>query len=436
MKILRQVLFNFTFILFLAAISTETLCAQVVLTGEIRPRTEIRHGFKTLPSTNDDPAFFTEQRTRLLLSSSGETNEIRISVQDVRIWGSESQLSKSDNFFSVHEAWGKLAIGSRSFIKAGRQELVYDDERILGNVNWTAQGRSHDAVVGGTRINNWDIHFGLAYNQDNENPEPVKLFDTYYSVQNNYKALQYLWAGKDFDKVSASFLILNNGLQAPDSTVNYSRTFGFNLNYTPLDNITIRSSFYYQSGKDRAHRNIAAYLGSLNTTFSIGSSLQLTTGADYLSGSGPDDHKNHSFDPLYGTHHAFYGFMDYFYVGHPHKHRNGTSSNNAGLIDLYQKFALQLFSETVLRVHIHNFFSPVSITDPEVPDRTLASRLGTELDLVLSHQINKEVSFHAGYSQMLATASLETLKGGDHTLFAAWGWIMLRFNPTLFTNKL
>jgi hypothetical protein len=39
--------------------------AQFSVTGELRPRTEFRNGFKRLKSEGTDPAFFIEQRSRL-----------------------------------------------------------------------------------------------------------------------------------------------------------------------------------------------------------------------------------------------------------------------------------------------------------------------------------------------------------------------------------
>lgn len=111
-----------TLLLFL--VSTDIAFAQFELKGEFRPRTELRHGYKTLPTANDDVAFFTEQRSRLLLKFQKDLYEVGFSVQDVRIWGSQNQLNKSDGLFSVHEAWGQINFNDITSPKAGRQELV------------------------------------------------------------------------------------------------------------------------------------------------------------------------------------------------------------------------------------------------------------------------------------------------------------------------
>ncbi|MDZ7608893.1 MAG: hypothetical protein U5K79_25710 [Cyclobacteriaceae bacterium] len=50
------------------------------------------------------------------------------------------------------------------------------------------------------------------------------------------------------------------------------------------------------------------------------------------------DTNDKSFNPLYGTNHKFYGYMDYFYVGNSHGQvGNGTTS---GLIDLIKNLIL------------------------------------------------------------------------------------------------
>ena len=45
----------------------------------------------------------------------------------------------------MNEAWAKLNFGEGFFAQLGRQSLVYDDERILGGLDWNIAGRYHDA---------------------------------------------------------------------------------------------------------------------------------------------------------------------------------------------------------------------------------------------------------------------------------------------------
>ena len=148
-----------------------TLSAQTfTLSGEFRPRTEYAHGLKTLAAADQDPGFFTTQRSRLNLKYGASKMTAYLSLQDVRTWGNQSQLNENeDRAVSIHEAWIMPTIGkgAKWALKIGRQEIVYDDHRIFGNVGWAQSARSHDALLlkySPSAKSSLDI--GLAYNQD------------------------------------------------------------------------------------------------------------------------------------------------------------------------------------------------------------------------------------------------------------------------------
>lgn len=112
--------------------------AQFALSGEFRPRTEYGHGFKKLAATPGAHALFTEQRTRLKFGYQQEKLSFGLTLQDVRIWGETGQINKADRLTSVHEAWGGIQLSGQWLLKLGRQELVYDDHRIMGSLDWAA----------------------------------------------------------------------------------------------------------------------------------------------------------------------------------------------------------------------------------------------------------------------------------------------------------
>jgi len=65
------------------------LQAQFKLSAELRPRVEIRHGYKTLANPSSEAAAFVSQRSRLNFEYSRKKYEIKLSLQDVRVWGDE-----------------------------------------------------------------------------------------------------------------------------------------------------------------------------------------------------------------------------------------------------------------------------------------------------------------------------------------------------------
>ncbi len=134
------------------------------------------------------------------------------------------------------------------------------------------------------------VTLGAAYNQDNSTPEPGKLFNSIYDPSiANYKILQYLWFGKQSKLVDFSILFLNDGKQATDSSLYFTHTFGLNPSIKIKKVLKFFGSIYYQIGKDKVGRDVNAYLGSANISYSGIKTLTTVLGIDYVSGSIPQD---------------------------------------------------------------------------------------------------------------------------------------------------
>ncbi len=403
--------------------------AQFKFSAQLRPRAEYRHGYKTLPTTDAKPAFFISQRTRLNFDFGAKKFKLGISLQDVRTWGDVPQLNAYDNRSSLHQAWGQYFFTESFSLKAGRQEIVYDDSRMFGNVDWAQQGRSHDAAI--LRFSNDAIRIdaGFAWNQEKQN-----LYGTDYMLKGNYKTFQYLWLHKKINDFSFSVLFLNNGMEyfKKDSTYQtlFSQTIGTRLSYA-VKKIAVNGAFYYQGGTDHKDLSLSAFYFAADVKFNFTDAFAMLLGFEYLSGTSEKNmkdstyNKNNSFTPFYGTNHKFNGHMDYFYVGN--------HNSNVGLRDLYLSFIYKKkkFSGVLT---VHNFCSATTIIDRDDPTKDMPNRLGLELDLGLAYQLADGLAVKAGYSQMFATASMEALKGGDKGKVANWAWVMLAFNPTLFSK--
>jgi len=410
-------------ILFLFAVAGYS---QFTLDAQLRPRAEYRHGYIKLSEPGAKPAFSISQRTRLNAGYSDEKFSFYLSLQDVRTWGNESQLNPTDNWLSVHQAWAVYNFSEFLSMKLGRQEIIYDDSRIFGNVDWAQQGRSHDALLFKFNKNDWKADLGLAYNQDGQN-----LFGTTYTVKNNYKTMQYLWVNKKIKKFAFSILVLNNGLQYSnviDSVTTefktvYNQNIGTRLTYG-TGRFKFAGAVYFQMGKDIKDIDLNAQYYALDVNVKVTDPFNIAAGFEYLSGTDQDasDNTNRSFTPWYGTNHKFNGFMDYFYVG--------SWVNSVGLQDYYLKFVYKKGKWNGL-VAGHYFASAANIMDPENPGTNLDNNLGTEVDLVLGYTMAENVKVLAGYSQMFATTSMEAMKGGSKDETNNWAWLMIVFNPKL-----
>lgn len=399
------------------------MLAQFQIGAELRNRTEYRHGYKTLFADDTDPAFFTAQRTRLNTQYATDGLKIVLSVQDVRTWGDVAQLNVSDkNGLGLHQAYAELKLSPTMALKLGRQEIVYDDARFMGNVDWTTQGRSHDAALLKYAKEKTQFEMGFAYNQADEN-----LTNNIYGVNGNYKTLQYAWLHHDFTNFGMSLLLLNNGLQyvnTSDATKNetrFSQTAGTHLKFKK-DKFSMFSNLYYQFGKDVNDNKLGAYLVSLDVNhqttekFNFGIGVELISGNEYGIVS---DQENHAFNPMYGTNHKFNGHMDYFYVGN--------HMNSVGLMDFNLTLGYKFTLKHSLTGYIHNFSAQQDINN------SLDSRaLGTEIDLAFNYKFAEYGTFTLGYSQMFAQEGLEVLKGNNDANSNSWAFAMLTLKPNFF----
>lgn len=411
------------------------LFAQFTITGELRPRAEFRNGFKKLREKDTDPAFFIEQRSRLYLDFKKDKISLNMTLQDVRMWGNTDQIYKSDpSLFNMYEAWGRYAFDDTYAFKVGRQALNYDNARFLGNLDWAQQGRSHDAVLLTREDADRDckLHLGFAYNQ----PyffEPGKLNGTEYIGINNYKTMIFAWWHKKFEYGNMSALFHNDGRQVQsDTTMAHRQTYGV-LGDRQIGPVKLDAEFYYQSGKNGLKTKVNAFFFAVHGTYKT-DITPLTLGFEYLSGTSMGTNNDKSFNPLYGTNHKFYGFMDYFYVGN--YHGQAGSGRTSGLIDVFLTSNFKLGKKSTLAANLHYFASPVKIyKTSDTSGDTYGSTLGTEIDLVYTFVLTKDVKFNLGYSQMFATETMEAVKsGGNKSALNNWAWAMISFKPQLFSS--
>ena len=144
--------------------------AQSTIDAEIRPRFQYQHGYRSIVDTSQAANVFIDQRTRINFRHKTKGLEIRISLQDVRTWGSQNQVNATDGLTSIHEAWGESFINDKLSVKFGRQESVLDDRRIFGNSPWAQQARRHDALILKIKPDStFQIHIAGAYNQGSFN---------------------------------------------------------------------------------------------------------------------------------------------------------------------------------------------------------------------------------------------------------------------------
>ncbi len=409
--------------LLITLVGAPAVRAQFTLSGEFRPRAEYSHGYNRLPEPGQKGSLFVSQRTRLDFSYRGEKLSTGLVLQDARLWGDQPQLvSNHDYATSIHQAWLRYQVTPEFFFKAGRQELAYDNHRILGNVGWSQQGRSHDLLLLGYE-GDFTAHAGVAYHENSDRT------NNFYLGPDAYKTMQFLWASRIQGDLIISFLFLNNGIPVArrlgiggvllEQGISFSQTVGPFVRYS-AGNLDLQAAGYFQGGKDGSENTLRAWYGNLEGSFRPAERFAFTGGYEFLSGTAYDEPEvNRSFTPFYGTNHKFNGFMDYFYTGN--------HLNNVGLQDLYLKGAVKIKRFTA-GADIHGFLTAAKLE----PDAS--AYLGTEIDLVVGWAMEETVSLQAGYSHMFAGTSMEILKGGSASEPANWAWLMVTVRPVFFQS--
>jgi hypothetical protein len=501
--------------------------AQFSLIGQVRTRTEVRDGLGNLVLKGAKPAVFTSQRTRLIFGYKWDRVTFGASIQDVRVWGQDaSSISNADGArLMLHEGWADITLCNiadttvkfKAFeqlsLKIGRQELSYDDVRLIGNLDWLQQGRRHDMALLKMLHKGWQVDVGYAFNQNSDAfgvtgtsyvpgnipayvknsagvlvPTPVGIVPLTGggSMANNssktgapvwanptstngatqdYKSFTSVYISRKIKQTKFSALFFNDHFgkykldsvsanggyvygrrfvstgasDGYDYTGTSSRfTYGLMINHTMgnasgFGKIAIQAAYYQQSGKDRDGIKLDAYHYTVAATYMKGK-FSFTPGYDVLSGNDAVNisAKNNRFDPLYGTPHKHWGYMDYFYVG--------TGAPAGGLENSYFKTK---YTSNLLAIgadyHHFSLNKDMKKADGTVIDK----ELGNEVDIVLTYTLNKFTTIETGYAMMYATNSMPFAKAQATTDAVAdtyrktgsWFYLMINIRPDFFFAK-
>jgi Alginate export len=519
----------------LTALGMRVSNAQMTLTGQVRTRTEVRNGLGNLVLKDSKSAGFTSQRTRLNFGYKWDRVTFGATVQDVRVWGQDaSSISNADGSrLMLHEGWSEVTLANKAdttikfklldmlSVKIGRQELIYDDVRLIGNLDWLQQGRRHDMALLKAVHHGWSLDVGYAFGQNGDAfgtvgtgyvpanvsgttrtstgvlvPTPAGMIPittgggvganssktgalawlnppSTNGASQDYKAFTSVYLTKKFKQTKFSGLFFQDKFSAyrPDSVgsaasgyiygrrfvaasatdlFDYSakrarNTYGLMVNHTlgnasGFGKIAIQAAYYGQKGKDREGNELDAYHYMGAVTYQK-SKLAITAGYEVLSGndgsSATNNYKastgkNNRFDPLYGTPHRHWGFMDYFYVG--------TNSPAGGLNNGYLKLKYTGNLAT-LGVDYHSF--ALNKATKKGDGTLVGTNLGNEIDFQLSYNLNKFTNIELGYSIMMASENMAFAKGQATTDAVAktfdksanWFYAMINIRPDFLYTK-
>ncbi|MEO9147143.1 MAG: alginate export family protein [Ginsengibacter sp.] len=433
-KLITTLLF-FSFIIFYAPyLFAQNENEELKMNIQLRPRAEFRNGLFTPILDGQKSASFISQRSRIGLTySKNQKLIIGLSTQVVTTWGNDPQVQATANDISLYEAWAKLYFNPEWSIKVGRQILSYDDERLLGALDWNNAGRKHDAALLGFEKNKLKVNLVAAYNQNAE-----KVTNTFFdnSSSQPYKAMEFLWMKYQFmHELSASVIAMNLDIQNRfDSSISHLQTLGGNI-YYKKDKLNVSGTYYYQTGRNPVKNSPStktnAWMAAVKADYSFNKKIGLGVGSDYLSGRDMNSTSRDIsyFNPLYGTGHKFYGAMDYFYVSSGH--------DNVGLWDTYANVNLNASENLSWQLALHHFESAAKVIN--YSGTKANSTLGNEADITFNYKIMDGAKLSGGYSQMFTDPSMKYVKNispnQSMKSLQNWVWLSININPDILLYK-
>ncbi len=394
--------------------------------GELWTRGEIRAG--ALPAQNgEEKAYFLSGSTLLGLDYLHNGFQVRIAPKHSGVWGAQN-----GGDLSLDEGWISLTHRSGLFLKVGRQKIAYDDERIIGTNDWVMNPSRPDLIKAGIDREKHKLHVLFAFNQNADN---VNGGSYYKDGGQPYKSMQTVWYHTDpLPQLGVSLLFMNTGMQNPLDSLNdtqYQQLFGAFVEGRPGP-VDIQASYYRQTGHCEYALPIHAWMTSIEAAWQMTSRFRVNTGYFHMSG----DEKFYvppegalgmtlktevrGFNPIFGSHHQFYGAMDFFYV------TTYYGGNTPGLQDFHVGVKWDP-SKTVSLLASYHYLA----TAIQVPETT--KTLGHELELSASWTLLKDVTLQAGYSFMDGTETMAVLKRSHNRNHLNWGWIMLSVTPEFFS---
>lgn len=406
-----------------SAASCLALDSTWTITGQVRPRMEYRNGYRNLlPPATSDGVVFISQRTRIGVLYKGEAKaKAFVQVQDVRTWGDEKNTSSdaTADQFDLHQGYLDLTPSETWTFRIGRQEIAYDEERLIGSGNWNQSGRSHDAIRVMWQRGPTSVHAAWAHH---EREEPIKWSP--YTNSANYQDLALWRLSSTNTRGGANVLLIFDSYDSRYASSPSNRWTGGIYGKLKLAGSELRGETYYQTGRQQSFGpdgspdfrfDINAFMIGLSASRNAGP-VTATLWYDYLSGdSDPTDFRLESFNPLYGTFHKYYGWADYFTSFPNDTHR-------LGLQDLALKLAFDGPRGAKPQIDVHYFWLSESSSEFGIDSK----HLGFEADAMVTIPLLKSVSLSGGASLVLPTKTMRTIKGDADQ--GHWVWTMLDFN--------
>jgi hypothetical protein len=353
---------------------------------------------------------------------------------------SDSRTVPENDLFDLYQAYVRIGDPKKFplVLKAGRQELIYGDQRYIGNSDWINYGRSFDSIK---------LHF-----QSDDSwidafvGRPVLTNDGRFDNANHYDWFSGLYGSTplilSWQDTDVFVLARNVGLRSASVGGCGPRdiyTVGTRWKSLPD---RLRSWDYrfeavgqfgsiVQNGKRLDHRAQALNASAGYTWKNVFGAPRLAAGYDFGSGDGnPGDNRNGTFELLFGTNHRFYGNMDLLGLRNMHIPRIEGSFKPVKNVTLSAELLGFWLANTA------DFLYPESGTGRNQngygQHTGYSSHAGREFDLLMDWKIAAWTQMRLGYGHFFIgeyiRQSINAVSSSDGAEGADWFYSQFSFN--------
>jgi hypothetical protein len=400
-----------------------TLSIPVTFTGEVRSRTEW-----DAPGGAAAADLFSMLRTRFAARVEPTAAvSLVLQLQDSRVLGTEtnSRVASTVDQFDLHQGYLQLSAAWRASdvaLRAGRQEIVLGNERLVGAGNWTNTGRTFDGVralasaKGSRGADRWSATAFAAIMEENGRRFGGVAAGA-PTLPDHFVAGASLTRGAP-QKLGVDVTLLYDGGAQYRSFANADRTTldarlrapipaGLRLELEGAAQ-TGTQSFVDASGI-ASGQSVRAWLLGARLARNV-SRAALTLGIDALSGdAAPKDGRYTAFSTMFATNHPYYGLIDV--IADP-----AATTKERGLHDAFGSVAVNVSSAFAPRLELHRF------TLAAGADRAL----GLESDLVAPIKLPANTSLELGLSLFRNGTAAPAVALGDPGTTRRWLYAQLR----------
>ncbi|MCX7826287.1 MAG: alginate export family protein [Verrucomicrobiae bacterium] len=427
--------------------------------GELRVRYEVKDNAGSWPDRdfirrgqdNDNDYLLLRQRVHVGYTPESWVN-VYVEGRNATAEYDKRNPSPERDEMDLHQAY--IALGdARQFpllFKAGRQELLYGDQRFVGVSDWGNLRRAFDAAK--LRFENedfWvDAFMGRVVMPDDER----------FNVDNDHDWFSGLYASSQkpllWQETQLFFLSRNVGARSADVVTTTGKGAGARDVYTigtrwkslpgklggwdygvevagQLGSVSLTNPGEDQTAMRHDLKAFGVFVSGGYTWTNVWSSPRLSAGFDYGTGDeDASDKDTQTFQNLFGTLHGVYGQMDLFGARNMQIPRVSFSFKPAKGLTIAVDYLMFWMADT------HDYLYPESAGGRDENGYGIHPKydsfVGSELDVVVTYALKTFGDVQAGYGRYFVgdyiKQSVGSVAGNGGAVDANWFYVQARFN--------